>query len=65
MTKKLIVVTETTITKFLVDEEELNDIDLDDEEAVLGYVESALIDIPLSEVDNYEVIEREARVGDD
>lgn len=62
MAKKRIRVTETTVAVHLVDESELEGIDLDDEEQLLNYVESSLIDVDIAECDEYAVTDREVAI---
>ena len=64
MAKKRIRVVETTVAVHLVDESELEGIDLDDEEALLGYVENSLIDVDIAKCEEYAVTDREATLDD-
>lgn len=64
MAQKKIQVTETTVATHLVDEEDLIGVDLDDDEAVLAYVEGSLLDVDISDYHEYAVTDREAAVAD-
>lgn len=64
MAQKKIQITETTVTTHLVNEEDLAGVDLDDDMAVLAYVEEALLDVDIAGCHDYAVTEREAAIAD-